>query len=381
MGGGEMLAVRLAGARARGGFGSYLYVLGGPGPLSDRIDPAVGVRYLDLVREPVSRPWRLAVSVGRGIRTLRRHLDADGIDVVQCHLPAANFWGLALAELRVRPVVATVHSTREFDYGTDNPVWKRRLRKAAYRRLLRRCNAVVAVSDGVRDALLAELDVEAFSARRLDVIPNAVDVLPPADRDARIAGRRALDLPDDLPLVVGAGRLVPLKGFDRLIRSAAQLRSAGHRFGLVIAGDGPMREELEHQVSALRLESCVRLPGNCDLTRLLPVADVFALASDYEGLPLVLLEAMGAGLPVVATRLAGLDDLVEASGAGILVNSGDVNALAAGLGELLDDPHRRCDVGRRARDLIRERHAFAAGQRRYDALYADLMEAPGVTSC
>ncbi len=209
MGGGESLAVRIANARARRGQRSFLYILTGPGPLSDRLDPAVTVRYLDLPRGSVARPWTFLANLVSGVRKLRDQLLTDDAAVIQCHLPAANFWGLALAERRICPVIATVHSTREFEYGPEDPSWKRALRKIAYRRLLKRCPSVVAVSEEVRDALLAELGLAAGSNQGLVVVPNGVDLHPPADGLQRQSVRAGLGLAIDPPLVVAAGRLVP----------------------------------------------------------------------------------------------------------------------------------------------------------------------------
>jgi len=381
MGGGESLAVRIANARAQRGQRSFLYVLTGPGPLSERLDPAVGVRYLNLSRGSVTRPWTFLASLIGGMRKLRDQLRTDNAEVVQCHLPDANFWGLTLAERRICPVIATVHSTREFDYGPASAPWKRTLRKIAYRRLLTRCQSVVAVSDEVRDALLSELGQTAKSSPGLVVVPNGVALCPPIDSAQRQSVRERLDLTPDPPLVVAAGRLVPLKAFDRLLEAAARVRDAGRHFNMVIAGEGECRPQLEEQIRNLHLDDRVRLPGNLDLTSLLPAADLYVLSSDYEGLPLVLLEAMGAGLPVVATRLAGLEALVEEPGAGVLVAPGDPAALADAIDELLADPARCDDLGRRGRQVIGERHAFATTLDRLDAINAGLTEVRGDTSC
>jgi len=381
MGGGESLAVRIANARAVRGQRSCLYVLTGPGPLSDRIDPAVTVRYLDLPRGSVTRPWTFVSTLIRGVQRLRDQLKADGASAIQCHLPAANFWGLALAERRVCLVTATVHSTREFDYGPQDPGWKRALRKMAYRRLLKRCQTVVAVSDEVRDALLSELSLGENAGHHLAVVPNGVDLHPSADESQKQSLRITMQLSADAPLIVAAGRLVPLKAFDRLLAAAARLRDAGRPFNLVIAGEGECRPSLEEQIRNLDLQERVRLPGIVDLAVLFPAADLYVLSSDYEGLPLVLLEAMGSGLPVVATRLAGLEALVEEPDAGILVAPGDTAALAEAMDELLDDPSRGDDLGRRGRRIIQERHAFVTTLDRLDALNAGLTVDRGDTSC
>ncbi len=151
------------------------------------MDPAVTVRRLGLARAPIRRFGTFAGSVVQGYRRLASQVRDDGVQVVQSHLPGANFWALLLAERGACAVVATVHNTREFDYGDrDNPV-RRRLRHLAYKRILRRCDATIAVSDEVRACLLGELGVPPAWPRRLEVVTNGVVVprpLSPAERAA-----------------------------------------------------------------------------------------------------------------------------------------------------------------------------------------------------
>ncbi len=379
MGGAENLAIQIANARAEAGDAAYLYVLtDANGPLADRVAPGVTVRALGLARAPIGSVGPFFGTVIGGYRRLAAQIRSDGVQVVQSHLPGANFWGLLLAERRVCAVAATIHNTREFDYGdADHPV-RRRLRRAAYRRILRRCDAVVAVSARVRDSLLAELDVTPDEVRRFAVITNGVTVPPPCTPERRAAVRAAAGVAAGVPYVVGAGRLTPQKDFATLVAAAARLRDLGRPFHLVIGGEGELRPELTAQIAASDLAPTVRLPGNLtDLDDQLGAADLFVLSSRWEGLPLVLLEAMARGLPVVATRLDGLPELVEASGAGLLVAPGDDAALADAMAALLDDPQRRRDCGQCARATIERDYAFAQVSARLGALYGELSASRG----
>ncbi|MFN2369679.1 MAG: glycosyltransferase [Candidatus Krumholzibacteriia bacterium] len=148
VGGAEHLAVKVAGALAARGHASHLIVATGPGPLSARIDPAVRTHYLGFVRASVRNPAAFAWSVGRGLRRLGSVIRAEGVEVVQTHLPGANFWGLVLALRGVCGVVATVHNNEEFRYGDDDSRILRSARRAAYGQIVRRCG-VVAVSAAV----------------------------------------------------------------------------------------------------------------------------------------------------------------------------------------------------------------------------------------
>jgi len=157
VGGAETLAVRLANARAATGKPTGLYTLQPGGGLAGRIAPAVEVRSLDLARGSVRRPWSFLAGAVGGRRALTRRLAAGGVSVLQTHLPEANFWGLMLTWRRPCSVVATVHSNDEFHYGDDDSAARRNLRRRAYRLVIVRCEAVVAVSDRMRDSLIREL--------------------------------------------------------------------------------------------------------------------------------------------------------------------------------------------------------------------------------
>jgi len=382
MGGAENLAVQIANARAAAGERARLYVLTGPGMLASRVAPAVEVRYLGLDRAPVRRPARFLATVTGGLRRIAHQVRTDGVQVVQTHLPGANFWGLLLALRGVCAVVATVHNTREFDYGDrDHPV-RRRLRHAAYRQILRRCDATVAVSPQVKTALLAELDFPERRARRFEVVTNGVPVPAPLTSGDRAAIRQRWGAGPAVPLLVAAGRLTEQKDFGNLVDAAARLQGDGRDFRVVIGGEGELGEQLAGRIADLGLAGRVVLPGNLvDLPEVLLAADVFVLPSRWEGLPLVLLEAMASGLPVAATRLEGLDELVATTGAGVLVPPGDSEALAGAIAALLDDPDRRAACGRRAREVIEARYDFRRVSEQLGRLYAELAAAREGSRC
>lgn len=164
--------------------------------------------------------------------------------------------------------------------------------------------------------------------------------------------------------IVSVGRLVPKKGFDVLLRACARLKKEGREFRLTIIGDGPERQRLARTAAELTLGKSIYLQGRQPLPEVasaLARGDVFALASviaadgDRDGLPNVILEAMAAGLPVVASRLGGIPEAVTDGETGLLVEPGDEEALAEGLGRLLDDPALREKLGEAGRKVVVER--------------------------
>jgi glycosyltransferase involved in cell wall biosynthesis len=204
--------------------------------------------------------------------------------------------------------------------------------------VLRRAGTVIAVSDAVA-AHLAGLGV------RPTVVRNGVPLPTPAP-----GARAALGVDAGAVLVGGIGRLAPQKGWDVLCRAAPALRKHCPEAIVAIVGDGPERDRLE----ALGGEYGVRFVGaRADAAALLGAFDLLAAPSRFEGLPLVPIEALQAGVPVVASDIDGLREVV--GDAGVLVSPDDPEALGAALGRLAADPQRRADLAARGRARAAER--------------------------
>jgi glycosyltransferase involved in cell wall biosynthesis len=223
--------------------------------------------------------------------------------------------------------------------------------------LSRRLSAHVAV--GKRAARLIEemVGLEPNSVRTVyNGVPEHVDARSPALRDS--------------PVIGSLGRLHKQKGYDVLIRALADLPNAR----VVIVGDGPERPALEALARRLGVAEQLDLVGWRDDARAwLESFDIFVLPSRYEGFPLSIVEAMLAGTPVVATDVASIPEAVLHGQTGLLVRPDDHAALAAALGELLDDGDRRRAFATAARDRARERFTSAVMARQYMEIYAEIM--------
>ncbi|HEX8447298.1 MAG TPA: glycosyltransferase, partial [Sphingomonas sp.] len=157
------------------------------------------------------------------------------------------------------------------------------------------------------------------------------------------------------PQIVAAGRLVPAKGFDILIDACARLKARGVPFRLTLCGEGPLRDQLAAQIARAGLDESITLAGHCDpLGRTLAAADLLISASRREGFGNVMVEAMAAGTPVLATTTSGATTLIRDGVNGFLCPPDDAEALAEAIAALLTDPARAAAV----RD---EAHATAAG--------------------
>lgn len=201
---------------------------------------------------------------------------------------------------------------------------------------------------------------------RITVVPNGVDTdfFHPNPN-----GR-----PPGPPVLLSVARLVPDKDHDTLLQAFGPLAQRHPGAELWLVGNGPRKPALEQKVQDLGLPGRVKFfPGNQDLRPLYHQADLFVLSSREEALPNVILEAMAAGLPVVATRVGGVPEAVVSEATGLLVSPRDANGLAAALGRLLDDPEAGRTMGRQGRQRVLDHFSFAAMVSRHEEVWTRLL--------
>ncbi|MFF0659204.1 glycosyltransferase family 4 protein [Micromonospora tulbaghiae] len=297
----------------------------GPAATEEQFDfTGAGARFT-----PVEIPASPTPGDARAVTALRRALADTPADVVHAHGLRA---GLVAALARpAAPLVVTWH----------NAVLAGGLRGAVSRLVER------VVARSVRVALGASADLvdraAALGAADARLAPVAAPALP-APRRRRTAVRAEFGVAADRPLILSVGRLHPQKRYDVLIDAAARWRTRTPAPLVVIAGSGPAYLPLAARISAARAP--VTLLGHRgDVADLLGAADLAVVTSDWEARQLFAQEALRAGVPLVATAVGGLPDLV--GDAAVLVPPGDVDAVDAAVRDLLDDPVRRADLGRR----------------------------------
>jgi len=368
-GGAEALAIDIAGALANRGHESHLVFLRGGGPFRSRVSGSVRCHDLARPRQDGSQAGRIAYFFGTA-RRLELLLRSERIQVLQTHLPKANFLGLGMAYRGVCRVYPTVHNNREFDYGFRVSSLKMRLRRSAYRQMVRRCAAVIAVSAQVKASLASELGLTDSGVADVAVVPNAVPIAPPVSPAERQRIRAKWGLGDQEVLIAAAGRLTPQKNFEALVAALAEVGRSAPSWQCVVAGDGELRTALEQQIAGLDLGARIRLAGLVpDLPELMAAADLFCMTSRFEGLPLVLLEALAAGLPVVAFGIDGVADVVADGEQALLVAPGDIHALSSALSTVLADAALRRRLGRSARALAEEKYGFPGLVDRLELVY------------
>lgn len=291
---------------------------------------------------------------GQTVREIQKIIEGDGIDLVHAHGYKANFYGLLAARVAAVPVTTTCHNWLGESRSMRTYTWLDRY-------LLRFFDGIAAVSRSVAEQL-----GHAGTRRRVRVIANGVPTRGPG-----IASRFADQIGTGDRIVVGTvGRLSVEKGASVLIEAASQICPDFPRALFVVVGDGPQRSSLEARVRELGMPGQFLFAGERnDVDQIYRSLDVYVLPSFQEGMPMALLEAMAAGLPVVATKVGGVPDLVSDPSVGILVEPGDPAAMATGIRDLLSDQSRRELMGSNARKRVEDQFSAAAMARNYVELY------------
>jgi glycosyltransferase involved in cell wall biosynthesis len=293
----------------------------------------------------------------RALRAFARWCRLTGISLVHTCDFYTNVFGLPGAALARVPL--RIGSRRDVNPGrTRAQLGAQRLAYAAAHR-------VVANSQAAAD----RLQVERVAADRIAVIPNGVDLerfLQPRPRRGAI--RR----------VITVANLRPEKAHDVLVAAAARLASAHPDLEFLIVGDGPRRPALEGLVRERGLERQVRLLGHReDVPALLADADLYVLPSRSEAFPNGIIEAMAAGLPVVACGVGGMLELVQPGRTGALVRPDDPVGLAEAIRGIVEDPARARDMGAAGRRDVEQRFSFGRMVEGFEQLYLAELEKRG----
>ena len=287
-------------------------------------------------------------------------------DVVQTWIFAANAYGRVAARRAGVPVVVTA------EMAVD--LWKGRGSLAVDRRLAGWTDRVVGNSDAVVDFYRRA----GIQEGKLAMIPSGIDDAPPPQVDPAEV-RAELGIAAGAPLAIFAGRLAEQKGVDDLLYALDILQHVLPDLRTLIAGEGPLRGRLEGLAVAFGLRDKVRFLGHReDVPRLLAAADLLVLPSRYEGLPNVVLEAMRAGKPVVATAAPGTTEVVAHDATGLLVPVGKPTELARAIRTLVLDPELGRRLGAAGRDRLDRDFRSDAMIARFAALYEDIARSKGL---
>ena len=334
-----------------------------PGTLAAQVE-TLGVPVLCANKPPGLR----LETIGR-IRELLRQLKPD---VVHTHqIGALIYTGPAARREKVPAVVHTEH--------INNVAKHHSLNKRARVRLLwglagSYADRFCCVSDDIADAVKAYRTVP---GRKVVVVLNGIDTETFATQEGSESVRRDLGIPQGVPVIGTVGRLNEVKRQNLLIRSFAQVSNHDAKPHLLLVGDGPERQRLQQLADALGLTDRVHFAGyQSRPEHFLHAMDIFALTSRLEGMPLAILEAWAAGLPVVASRIGGVPKMIAQGQTGLLFDSGDEAALTEAMNGLLAHPDEARRLGEAGRDYVRSRFDLRVMAETYERHYRDLLRSP-----
>lgn len=295
-------------------------------------------------------------------RHLARYIADQRVTVLHSHMFGSNVWGTVVGRLAHAPVIVA----HEHSWSFAGEPMRRLLDREVIARF---SDAFVAVSRADRRAMI---EVERIPPERIRFIPNGIAPREPTPgRDLRAE----LGLGPG-PLIGAVGSLRPEKRYEVLIEAVAQLRERHPTLRLLIAGAGDERPRLEALIGQLGLqEKVVLLGGRTDVPDVLAALDVAVGASEREGSPLAIMEYMQAQLPIVATNVGGVPDLIEDAIHGLLVAPGDPTALAQAIDRLLSDPASARAMGVRASERRHQEFDLDVMVGRVEALYDELLVA------
>jgi len=322
-------------------------------PISKELE-ARGIR---IVRFPAAKlldPFRIS--------RLVRFMRGECFDAIQCHLSSANILGSLAARLTGTPCILTLHSAGS-DPRYQTPA-RIRLENCAFRYSAQR---IVAVGNVVADAHRHRI-----LKKTIDVIPNAVPIEAPLSPEERLIVRSEITGEASRPLLISVGRLSPPKGYLDLLDAFEGITGRHSNAFLAIVGGGALASELEQEVLRRKLENHVALlKERNDVARLLAASDLYICASHWEGLPVSVLEAMAAGLPIVSTAVGDIPGVVI-HGTGLLVPPRQPRQLQCAMESLLNDVPKMQLLGKNAREHVRRNYSPVVWMDHLMSLYREV---------
>ncbi len=298
--------------------------------------------------------------VPRLVSVLRRHR----VEIVHSHVWPANVWGRVVGgAMRVRGLVVTEHNV---------DLWKRKTHFLVDRCLARLTNRILCVSKAVERFYHESAGIP---REKLEVVPNGIDPAPFAESIDAASVRREVGVRKAGPVLAVVARLLPQKDHRNLLEALARLKERGLEVSCLVAGDGPLREELEKLALERKLGDTVRFLGERrDVPRLLLASDLVVLSSAHEGMPLAVLEGMAAGKPAVVTDVGGNAEVVRNGETGFVVPPSDPAALANAIEKLLRAPDVARAMGAAGRERVRREFSVATMVRRNEEIYERILD-------
>ncbi len=355
VGGAEEHLLSLVRNLDRNRFDPTVCCIGRSGPIGKEIETA-GTRVVELGK------LQKGGYDGRIVSVLQEVLRNERISLLHAHLYHANMYGRLAAFREGVPAVCSIHNT----YVRPKPH-----RRLVNWWLARRTPVIIAGSEAIKNDIVR---YDGVPAEKVRVIPYGVDVEKFAIPLSREEARTRLGLPADRFLVGTVGRLEEQKGQSFLVEAAARLHREGMHMSLLLIGSGREEGRLRDLVAREGIAKDVLFLGTRrDLPELFRAMDVFALSSLWEGLPLALLSAMASGIPVVATPVGGIPEVIKDGENGFLVPPVDAVALAEVLRRVWENPGRASTIGAAGAETVRSGYSHGGNAGRVMEIYKEVL--------
>lgn len=337
---------------------------------SDLYDAAVS-QGIEALKIPIPNA-RLPFALPKAARLLRD----QKVDLIHSHGYKPSVFGFVIRQLTGIPVITTCHLWFE----PNKAPLKTRVMIALEKIFYRRFPCVIAVSEPIKSILIQH----GIQPENIKVIKNGVD-LPQAQLSSAEKNnlRAELGLAATTFCILNAGRLARQKSQHTLIEAAAILKQSkvlqadsatGPGFHIIIIGEGPLEKELRQLIAQHQLEDCVSLLGfRSDIDRLLAIADVFALPSLDEGMPMALLEAAAAQVAVITTAVGDIPKLITHDSTGLIIPKENPQALADAIQKLAQNPAQRAQLATAAQTAMQAQNSSQAMGQQYHLVYKNLL--------
>jgi glycosyltransferase involved in cell wall biosynthesis len=310
----------------------------------------------------------------RALSRLTGYLKDIGADLVHTQLEFANILGNISARMLRLPGVCTIHVMPSLDVKTRTR-FHQRLEWFVLRYF---CDRVISVSE---EARLYHLKISGAPFEQVTTLYNGIDLAPFTGMDCaqeRMAVRTELGFPVSAHVLTTVAVLRPQKGIQFMIQALPAILSAYPDTYYLVVGSGTHENLLKQEVNRLRVGDRVIFAGmRKDVPRLLAASDIFVLPTLTEALPTVLAEAMAARLPIIASRVGGVPEMLIDGQNGCLVEAGDLNGLIAACDTLLGDPETRAAMGNKGWEIVRHKFNIEKQVDQLEQLYLDQLRAHG----
>ncbi len=306
----------------------------------------------------------------KSILELRKFIEEHGIDIIHSHKYKTNFYSLLASLPKKTPLISTCHNWLGEDY-------KMRMYEWLDKKILNKFYRVVAVSDEVKDRILKS----GIQDHKVLKIRNGVSIERYSDHDAGKVFRTEFGIDESMIVVGNVGRLDENKGITYLLKAAKLLLEEFSNLLFLIVGEGPSRQELYDESERLGIGDKVIFTGfRNDIPSVLSAIDIFVLPSLIEGLPMILLEAMAAKKPVIATRVGDIPNVIRNNESGLLVGPREVVQLKDAIKYLIENVDHSGLIAEKGLEKVKEEYSSGQMARQYMDVYNDVLQARAQTT-